>query len=199
MSSFFQVIAEAWETLLIRLSGIDTGDTSSMDVFGSTSPDQMPTHFFMYGTYVSLDYGNVLRADVDRQNYTVAPRQWYVDTTIVCRNCGVEFLFSVNEQRVWYEEYQFIVDSFPNRCRLCRFDRREMNRLRREYDVSIVAATKRSCVDVELKRKLVAVIERLVDFGIDVPSRIFERRDVLLAQIRKLESSEDSAEDELHS
>ncbi|MDA1165733.1 MAG: zinc-ribbon domain containing protein [Planctomycetota bacterium] len=170
-----------------------------MDIFGSTSPELMPPHFFMCGTYVSLDYGNVLRADIDRQNYTVAPRHWYVDTTIVCRDCGAEFLFSMNEQRVWYEEYRFIVDSFPNRCKSCRFDQREMKRLRQEYDESIVSATTTSCVDVELKRTLVAVIERLVDFGIDVPSRILERRDVLFAQIRKLEPTENSTGDELHS
>lgn len=170
-----------------------------MATFGFSSPDEMPTHFFMCGTHVSLNYGNVRRAQVDRQNYSVIPRVWYVDTTIVCRTCGAEFLFSIDEQETWYEKYGFYVDSFPNRCRSCRFDRREMNRLRREYDVSIVAATKRSCVDVELKRKLVATVERLVDFGIDVPARILERRDVLLAQIKKLESSENAADDEIHS
>lgn len=177
-----------------RLSGIDIGDTSFIDVFGSTSPDEMPTHFFMCGTYVSLNYGNVRRANVDRQTYSVMPRVWYVDTTIVCKTCGAEFLFSIDEQETWYEEYLFYVDSFPNRCKSCRADRRHIARLRHEYDAMISEVTRSSCIDIELKRKIVGVIDKFSEAANNVPAKMLERRRILLAQIRRLESVQEAGQ-----
>jgi hypothetical protein len=187
MSSFFRVIAEAWETLLRRLSGIDMGDTSSMDIFGSTAPNLMPEHFFISDTTVSLDYDHVLRADIERQNYSVAPRNWYIASTIKCRTCGEDFLFSVDEQKRWYEEFRFYVDSFPNRCRDCRAELREIKQLRQEYDAAIQEALQTSCGDIALKRKLVTNIERLIDSDGGAADKMLERRDILVAQIRRLE------------
>lgn len=35
-----------------------------------------------------------------------SPIFWYQDKLLSCRNCGAEFVFTKNEQRVWYEEYK---------------------------------------------------------------------------------------------
>ena len=160
---------------------------SSMDVFGSTSPHLMPTHFFMSGTYVILDYEQVQRANAERQNFTVAPRNWYIAATITCLKCQKQFVFSVDEQKVWYEEYRFFVDSFPNKCLSCRRNARHVKQLRQQYEASITDALSNS--DVVLKRKVVSVIDSLVNSSSEVPPKMLERRDTLLAQLVKLETA----------
>ena len=139
----------------------------------------------MSGTYVTLDYDNIQRADIEKQNYTVAPRNWYIDARIVCLTCNDEFLFSVDEQRVWYEEYRFYVDSFPNQCRACRRAARRIKRLRQQYDDSISTALTGS--DIDAKRDTVRLIDSLIDCGCELPPKIVERRDTLLAQIRNFQ------------
>ncbi len=44
-----------------------------------------------------------------------------------CERCGEEFWFSANEQRVWYEEWGFWIDSVPKHCAACRTMLREAN------------------------------------------------------------------------
>ena len=89
-----------------------------MDVFGNTHPAKMPVHFF-YGA-LKLDYGSAVRADISKQNYTVCPRHWYVDATFKCVECGSEFVFTSEEQRFWFEDLKFFVDSQAKRCPACR-------------------------------------------------------------------------------
>ena len=91
---------------------------ADMDVFGDTDPRKMPLHLF-HGA-VSLDYGTAMRAEVTKQDYTVCPRHWYIDATFKCIDCGKHFLFSADEQRFWYEQRRFFVDSIPTRCPACR-------------------------------------------------------------------------------
>jgi len=80
-----------------------------MDVFGDTDPKKMPLHLFRGA--VSIDYGTAVRADVSKQDYTVCPRHRYIDATFKCIDCGNDFLFSTDEQRFWYEQRRFYVDS----------------------------------------------------------------------------------------
>jgi hypothetical protein len=100
---------------LIRGVGRNPAD---MGVFGNTDPKKMPLHLF-HGV-VSIDYGTAVRAQVAKQDYTVCPRHWYIDATFKCIDCGNDFLFSTDEQRFWYEQRRFFVDSIPTRCPACR-------------------------------------------------------------------------------
>ena len=45
----------------------------------------------------------------------------YVDRTVVCVDCGVEFIHSADDQR-YYSEKGFVSD--PKRCVSCRASRR---------------------------------------------------------------------------
>jgi Probable zinc-ribbon domain len=72
----------------------------------------MPAHFFYRS--LRIDYGSAVAADIERQNCSICPRYWYVDTIFPCDRCGSEFVFTVAEQRLWYEEYGFWIDSFPS-------------------------------------------------------------------------------------
>jgi hypothetical protein len=85
---------------------------------GDTDPKKMPPHFF--DGAVSIDYDSAVRADISKQGYTVCPRHWYIDATFKCVDCGKGFQFSVDEQRFWYEQRRFFVDSKPIRCAACR-------------------------------------------------------------------------------
>lgn len=51
----------------------------------------------------------------------------YEDKTLVCKDCGAEFVFTAGEQE-FYAEKGFIND--PKRCRNCRDERK--NRMRAE-------------------------------------------------------------------
>ena len=54
------------------------------------------------------------------------------DKTIVCDDCGQEFIFSVREQE-FYEEKGF--NNEPKRCKECRDKRKaEKNNNRRNFD-----------------------------------------------------------------
>ncbi len=85
--------------------------------FGGYDPRNMPDYLFPEA--YDLDYANAVRADVEKQNCSVCPRHWYIDATIDCVDCGESFRFTKEEQKHWYEELRFWIDSFPKRCKRC--------------------------------------------------------------------------------
>ena len=143
-----------------------------MTDFGLNDPREMPVHFFLRA--VSIDYRTAVRADADRQNRSICPRYWYVDTVFPCARCGTQFTFSAAEQRVWYEEYGFWIDSVPTRCLACRHDLRELRALRAEYDQTVAQVL--DAGDPAARRRLAEVIDRLYEVGGELPPRITENR-----------------------
>lgn len=77
-----------------------------------------------------LETGRALKADLDRQVFCdYPPYLAYYDVTMdPCTDCGQPFVFGASEQRFWYEELQFLVQSRPKQCIPCRKKRRERNR-----------------------------------------------------------------------
>jgi hypothetical protein len=72
-----------------------------------------------------ISQGKAFRAHPERQNFCDhLPYLAYFDTFIRCRDCASDFLFSSSEQRHWYEELRFLVQSRPIRCLDCRRRRR---------------------------------------------------------------------------
>jgi len=74
---------------------------------------------------------SAILADPSKQNCTVLPRLYYVDMKKTCRDCGRYFIFFAEEQRHWYEDLKFFVDSDCVRCPDCR---RADRTLRRRFD-----------------------------------------------------------------
>ena len=72
-----------------------------------------------------LDLFRVLRADRTKQNYSVMPRLLYYPRVRACRRCGGIFIFSAREQKYWYEDLKFYVDSTAVECVTCRKQKRE--------------------------------------------------------------------------
>ena len=152
-----------------------------MDIFGDTDPKLMPRHFF--GGALDIDYSTAVRADISAQDFTVAPRHWYVDAWFRCADCGSEFIWSANEQRTWFETYRFYVDSQATRCRDCRTKRRDAVQLRQEYDALVSEA--RSHGTVEQKERVVQFLDDLEDYWRVLPERMRETRDTFRKQLGK--------------
>ena len=154
-----------------------------MTDFGRDDPREMPAHFFQ--GCLRVEYGSAVRADPDRQNRSICPRHWYVDAIFPCDRCGAEFAFSAAEQRVWYEEYGFWIDSRPKHCLACRRELRDLNAARQEYDRRIEDALRSP--DMELKKHLASVIDQLCELGGELPARIRENRRRLAGQLERAE------------
>lgn len=150
---------------------------------GKNDPRQMPWHFFWK---VRRDYASAQRADISKQNFSMVPRFWYIDCTVRCGDCDEEFVFSANEQRFWYEEMKFYVDSFPRRCITCRKKRRTNLELRKKYDASIEKAL--GHCTVTQKKEMVSLINELEGMAPKLPKGILNHRAVLMGQIAKRET-----------
>jgi len=146
----------------------------------------MPPHFF-YGS-LRINYETAIPAAVDKQNCSICPRYWYVDAVFGCARCGAEFLFSAGEQRAWYEEYGFWVDSLPRHCPECRRDLRKLKAVRHEYDQNVAHTLRHG--DLESKKRLASVIDQLCERGGELPPRINENRRRLASQIARAEKGE---------
>ncbi len=53
----------------------------------------------------------------------------YEDKTLICKECGEEFIFTAGEQE-FYAEKGFVNE--PQRCKACRDARKQANRAERE-------------------------------------------------------------------
>lgn len=156
--------------------------------FGLNDPRCMPAHFFWDSSHI--DYATAVRADISQQDFTVAPRLWYVDATFCCARCAKSFVFSAQEQKFWYEELKFFVDSLPKHCSSCRRELRELKNLRQDYDRDVAIAMAGDA-RVELKLRMVAAVNALDQLGVPLPDKTLENRCILEKQIEKLQRDGD--------
>ena len=152
--------------------------------FGKENPREMPAHLFPGALH--LDYRTAVRSNPDRQNCSICPRYWYVDATFACVLCDATFVFSAAEQRVWYEEYGFWIDSVPKHCLTCRRNLRTLKTLRQEYDQRVVEVLEEG--DLESRQRMANVIDQLYELGGALPPRINENRRRLANQIARRSS-----------
>ena len=145
----------------------------------------MPAHLFWRA--LRLDYTSAVRADAAKQNCSICPRYWYVDAVFGCDRCGSEFTFTAAEQRAWYEEYRFWVDSLPRHCLPCRRALREAKTARQTYDLGVARAL--GGADPELTQRVADAIDQLYELGGELPPRITEHRRRLARQIERARTS----------
>lgn len=151
----------------------------AVDIFGNTDPKKMPEHFF-WGV-LDLDYSTAVRADPAAQNYTVCPRNWYIDARFRCADCGSVFRWSAAEQKAWFETFHFYVDSQPTRCQQCRAKRRGAVQLRQEYDALVTEV--RTGGSAEQRRRIVEILDELEDCCHTIPEKMRKTRDDLRKQL----------------
>ena len=67
---------------------------------------------------------------------TQAVEKEYVDETLVCKDCGNEFVFTAGEQR-FYDEKGFL--NKPKACKACRDAKKNAGKAPREYFTAVCA------------------------------------------------------------
>ena len=60
----------------------------------------------------------------------------YVDETLICKDCGNEFVFTAGEQR-FYDEKGFL--NKPKACKACRDAKKNAGKAPREYFTAVCA------------------------------------------------------------
>jgi hypothetical protein len=88
-----------------------------------------------------------------------------------------------SEQRFWYEDKHFWIDSLPTRCVACRQEQRTRLELRKRYDALIASAL--GACPPEVKKEVVAIINELEAGEDEIPEKMKENRKVLYAQLAK--------------
>ena len=78
-----------------------------------------------YASAIAVDELRCVPADPAKQHYTVVPESAYCSMKLGCERCHGEFWFTADEQRLWYEEWRFWIDSVPKHCASCRKQLRE--------------------------------------------------------------------------
>ena len=139
-----------------------------MDIFGDTDSRKMPGHLF-HGS-LHLDHATAIRGNPDKQNYSVCPRHWYLDADFKCDSCGREFTWTAREQKAWFEDYFFWVDSKPRQCKSCMADRRRLKELRKEYDTMVPEARAQGSSDQ--KRRIITIIAEFESAFSSLPEKM---------------------------
>lgn len=85
-------------------------------------------HTLLWACNSCISRGKAIVADFSKQKaYGMGgPIEVYVDLKYICRNCQQEFSFDAKEQKHWYEELGFIIDSRPVHCQNCRKEIRKI-------------------------------------------------------------------------
>ena len=74
-----------------------------------------------------------VKGDVSLQDFSgYIPHYFYIDKTYRCIDCEIEFVFSAQEQKYWYETVKFNVSIQPMRCLNCRRTKRTQRTLRNQ-------------------------------------------------------------------
>lgn len=75
-----------------------------------------------------------IAADLARQTLATVPVTHYFDLERMCRDCNRPFIFFAEEQKYWYEELGFPLESDCVRCFECRKRQRGVARQREVYE-----------------------------------------------------------------
>lgn len=152
-----------------------------MDIFGNTDPRKMPQHLFWGALH--LDYASAIRGTPERQNFSVCPRHWFIDADFKCAQCGNEFTWTALEQKAWFEDYYFWIDSQPRHCKVCARKRRYLKSLRKEYDSTVSEAL--PCSNYELKQRIIQIVRELESSITNLPVKMLETKELFQRQLQK--------------
>lgn len=146
-----------------------------MDDFGNTDSRKMPGHLFVGA--IHLNHETAIRSNPEKQNCSICPRHWYIDADFKCDSCGKEFTWTAREQKAWFEDYFFWVDSQPGHCKKCMM----FKALGKEYDASVEIA--RSHGTTEQKLRIIQIVSELEAASGPLPVKMTQTKNRLQRQI----------------
>lgn len=79
------------------------------------------TNHFQWACDHCIDNNIAIEAKIEKQTFCNNPPYLaYVDIDKICQTCDSKFKFTKEEQKYWYEELKFWVQSTPKNCKECR-------------------------------------------------------------------------------
>jgi hypothetical protein len=138
-STSYREIAERYRAL--------TGQTSRFDkwLYDPTAVKRIP--------------GTAITANLARQTAATVPVTHYFDLERKCQDCGTPFIFFAEEQKYWYEELGFGLDSDCVRCVVCRKQQQAITRLIKRYEELCHTAVRSNEENLEMADCLLSLIE----------------------------------------
>lgn len=100
-------------------------------------PDRMTYSveiFRLYIDEINSIPNTAVEADLTRQTAATIPVSHYFDVERICRDCRRPFIFFAEEQKHWYEDLGFGLDSDCVRCVECRKRQQGLARKRERYE-----------------------------------------------------------------
>lgn len=98
-------------------------------------------------------------ADLKAQAWATVPVTHYFDVERLCRDCNRWFIFFAEEQKHWYEELGFGLDSDCVRCVPCRKRQQGIGRLCQRYEELFHLADKTADENLEMAECCLSLIE----------------------------------------
>ena len=88
------------------------------------------------GDNTKTNYNKRGKQPMNEEVKIVAETEEFADETLVCKECGNEFVFTAGEQR-FYKEKGFL--NKPKSCKACRDAKKNAGRAPREYFTTVCA------------------------------------------------------------
>jgi hypothetical protein len=101
-------------------------------------------------------------ADLSRQSPATVPVTHYFDAKRLCRDCGRPFIFFAEEQKYWYEELGFPLESDCVRCVVCRKNQQGLEQKRERYEELFHVADRTMEQDLEMADCCLSLVESAV-------------------------------------
>lgn len=101
-------------------------------------------------------------ADLTKQTPSTMPVTHYYDVVKTCRDCDRLFLFFALEQKYWYEELGFPLESGCGHCPDCRRRRQHVARQRRRFEELYHVADRSTDQNLEMAETCLTLIEQSV-------------------------------------
>jgi hypothetical protein len=149
---------------------------------GNSDPRQMAGYLF--GGAKRILWETAVKAKREQQRPATWPRYWYVEADFECRDCHREFIWTVAEQRLWFEVYKLSTDAYPQFCLPCRRKSRHLAALRKEYDATIPHA--RQAGTKEEKHRILEILNELLQANPDLPEAMLETKTCFERQTAKM-------------
>ena len=103
-----------------------------------------------------------IAADLTKQTPATVPVTHYYDVKRKCVNCGKGFIFFAVEQKHWYEELGFGLDSDCVRCVVCRKRQQELAHKRERYEELFQISDRSTDENLEMAACCLSLIEASV-------------------------------------
>ncbi|MFT6383060.1 MAG: hypothetical protein ACJAXZ_004565 [Akkermansiaceae bacterium] len=152
-----------------------------MGIFRKWKSNTVSEHQFYGALYI--DYKTAIKGDPTKQNYCAGPRDWYMDADFSCAGCSTEFTWTALEQKVWFEDYFFWVNSQPRNCKKCYAIKRRLARLQKEYNTIVTDAKRKG--NIELKHRVIELVSELDKAISNLPTKMIDTKELFMQQVTK--------------